>query len=181
MADPFTGEIRIFGFNFAPINWALCNGAQMPIQQNTVLFSIITNKFGGDGQSTFNLPNLQGQVVSHWGAAPGLTPQTWGEDFGESSVMLNYSQMPSHTHVATAGTLPTGSTQGTPAPTTSSVFSRVGQGNSAVSAYSKNDNANTPMAPMLSMQGGNQAHSTCQPYLPMNFCICLYGDYPVRP
>src|SRR5512135_3601787 len=106
MSSPFVAEIRIFGFNFAPKGWAFCNGQLMPISQNTALFSLLGTTYGGDGKSTFGLPNLQGSAPMQQGQGPGLTLRDLGEIGGEQSVTLLQTEMPVHSHVvqAAAGT-----------------------------------------------------------------------------
>src|SRR6478609_319366 len=98
MSDPFIAEIRVFSGNFAPVGWALCNGQLMPIAQNTALFSLLGTSFGGDGKTTFALPDLRGRSPMHPGAGPGLTPRTLGDVGGEEAVTLTLNEMPSHTH-----------------------------------------------------------------------------------
>src|SRR6476469_1313020 len=119
MADPFVAEIRIFPFNFAPTGWAECNGGLLPISQNTALFSLLGTNYGGDGRSTFGLPDLRGRAPLHPGAGPGLTPRTIGEIGGADSVTLLQNQIPGHTHdvrvatnnsAATATSAPSGLT-----------------------------------------------------------------------
>ncbi|HEV2647028.1 MAG TPA: tail fiber protein [Acidobacteriaceae bacterium] len=101
MSDPYLGEIRMVGFNFAPVGWALCNGQAMSISQNSALFALLGTIYGGDGQTTFNLPDLQGRFPLHAGAGAGLPVYTQGQKAGTSNVILTNSQLPSHTHVAT--------------------------------------------------------------------------------
>ncbi|HVH80614.1 MAG TPA: tail fiber protein, partial [Stellaceae bacterium] len=98
MSNPFIGEIRCFGFNFAPLNWAFCNGQLMAISQNTALYTILGTTYGGDGQTTFGLPNLQGQVPMHWGSGPSIPTTVLGEVQGVSSVTLTTQQIPLHAH-----------------------------------------------------------------------------------
>ena len=100
MSDPFLGEIRVFGFDFPPRGWANCAGQLLPISQNTALFSILGTSFGGDGRTTFALPNLQGTVPVHVGAGPGLTPRALGESGGTPEVTLSVAEMPAHSHAA---------------------------------------------------------------------------------
>ena len=102
MSDPFIGEIRLFGFNFAPTGWAQCNGQLLSISQNTALFSILGTTYGGDGRTTFGLPNLQGQAALNTGQGPGLSYRQLGESGGEPSVTLNTGEMPPHGHLAAA-------------------------------------------------------------------------------
>src|SRR5690242_7438333 len=107
MSDPFTGEIQIYAFTFAPYNWAMCAGQLMPIQQNTALFSLLGTTFGGNGTSNYQLPNFIGNTACGQGAGSGLTPRTMGETFGSDSVGLLYNQMPTHNHGATIYNQPT--------------------------------------------------------------------------
>ncbi|MBL7650263.1 MAG: tail fiber protein, partial [Candidatus Hydrogenedentes bacterium] len=100
MADPFLGEIRAFAGNFAPLGWALCQGQLLPIAQNDALFALIGTTYGGDGQTSFALPNLAGRIPIHQGAGPGLTPRALGEAGGSETVALGVPQLPSHSHVA---------------------------------------------------------------------------------
>jgi len=106
MADPFVAEIRIFPFNFAPVGWALCNGQLLPISQNTALFSLLGTVYGGDGKSTFALPDLQGSAPMQQGQGPGLSPRFLGEQGGEQNVTLLQTEMPAHTHNVNAGASP---------------------------------------------------------------------------
>lgn len=179
MADPFIGEIRAFAFDFAPKNWAICAGQIMPIQQNTALFSILGVQFGGNGTTNFGLPNLQGSAPMGTGMGPGLTQRTIGEVAGTQSVTLSQNEMPIHSHTITAqaraadkldpaGNYLAQGIRGTP-PRTSSVPTYAGGA------------LNIPLATgTLAPSGGAQAHSNMQPYLALNFCICLFGAYPTR-
>src|SRR6185295_1536532 len=99
MSNPFVAEIRIFGFNFAPKGWAFCDGQLLPISQNTALFSLVGTFYGGDGKSTFALPDLQGCAPMHQGQGPGLSQRFLGESGGEENVTLLQSEMPAHTHI----------------------------------------------------------------------------------
>ncbi|RYF79274.1 MAG: phage tail protein [Comamonadaceae bacterium] len=184
MADPFLGEIRAFGFNFAPMNWAMCQGQIMPLQQNTALFSIIGVQFGGNGRTNFGLPNLTGQAPMGIGAGPGLTPRTVGDAVGTASVALQPTDMPLHTHAIAVQT-----TNGTTASPDRGVLAQSVNGSGPrapkVFAYA----AGAPTVPqgvlaanaLAPFDGGGQAHSNLQPYLALNFCICLSGIFPPRP
>src|SRR5947207_1932311 len=112
MASPYVGEIRCFGFQFAPQGWAFCNGQLMAIADNTVLFSILGTTFGGDGETTFGLPNLQGRIPMHWGSGPGGFNTTLGENLGEPTVTLTATQIALHTHTITAANVPAGGVVG---------------------------------------------------------------------
>ena len=173
MADPFVAEIRIFPFNFPPTGWAFCNGQLLPISQNTALFSLLGTTYGGDGKSTFALPNLQGSSAMHPGQGPGLSLHDLGETGGSETVTLLNSEIPSHMHVLhgtnTTGDNPTpgGNTLARPGSTT---------------IYQQNSNANlVQMAPeALSAAGGSLPHNNFMPYLTLNFCIALQGIFPPR-
>jgi len=175
MADPFVAEIRIFAGNFAPTGWAFCDGQLMPISQNTALFSLLGNTYGGNGMSNFGLPNLQGAAPLQTGQGPGLSYRDIGQTGGQQAVTLIGSQLPVHSHtvecVNTAGNL------ASPAGASWAAAPR-GRGN----IYAP-PNANTP-APMspqaISATGGNQAHNNMPPFLALNFIIALQGIYPPR-
>lgn len=104
MSDPFVAEIRLGGFNFAPKGWAFCDGRLLPISQNTALFSLLGTAYGGDGKSSFALPDLQGRMPMHPGQGPGLSPRDLGESGGVETVTLQASEIPAHNHLARAGT-----------------------------------------------------------------------------
>ena len=174
MADPYTGEIRIFPFDYAPLDWAFCNGQTMQIQQNNVLFAIIGIQFGGDGKTTFQLPNFQGCAPIHQGTGTGLTPQVVGEESGNNTVTLLMSEMPYHNHNVisyTAGVTNVGT------PTNALYISRTSSGN----VWSDQSPNTTLAIQTVQNTGGSNAHENRQPYLALNFCICLYGNYPPRP
>jgi microcystin-dependent protein len=174
MADPFVGEIRIVPFNFAPVGWALCNGQILPISQNTALFSLLGTQFGGNGQSNFALPNMQGNAPMHFGQGIGLSPRQIGELGGETSVTLLSQQMPSHAHTAQAS-----AASNSAAPGPSTVFGGGGRGKPP--AYGP---ATPPSAALsasaVGTAGGNQPHNNVPPYLTLNFIIALQGVYPAR-
>ena len=170
MADPFVAEIRIFGFNFAPTGWALCNGQLLPISQNTALFSLVGTFYGGDGKSTFALPNLQGSFPIHQGQGPGLSDRVVGEASGSASVTLLESEMPAHTH-ALSGVNTTADAQ---APDNNALA------RSPVKAF----HAGTPDSSLsfnaLGISGASFPHNNLPPYLVMNFCIAMQGVFPPR-
>lgn len=174
MSEPFIAEIRIFAGNFAPRNWAFCDGQLLPIANNTALFSLIGTTYGGDGRTTTALPNLQGRAPMHPGRGPGLTARRLGEKVGVETVTLSEAQIPSHNHTARADT--TVAATSTPSNTTSLARSGGGQ------AYQTDTTANlVDMASQtLSTTGGGQAHANMQPYLALNFIIALVGLYPSR-
>jgi microcystin-dependent protein len=176
--EPFIGEIRLLPFSFAPKNWALCNGQLLAIQSNTALFSIIGITYGGNGTTTFQLPNLQGQTVAGVGAGPGLSDWSWGETRGENSVALGATEMPAHTH-ALNGFNNVG-TAATPAANT--YLARDGRTGGGIVSYALTPGAaNAQMDPQaLQPSGGGQPHENRQPFLALNYCIALTGVFPQR-
>lgn len=176
MADPFLGEIRIFGGNFAPTGWALCNGQLLPISQNTALFSLLGTTYGGDGVSTFALPDLRGRVVVSFGQAPGLSPYQQGETGGAESSTLTTAQMPSHSHpVGATETATTADPKGTvPAKNVGA------QPGSSVHTYGATPDGTTMNNAMIGPTGGGQPVSIVQPYLVINYIIAMQGIYPPR-
>lgn len=174
MSDPFVAEIRIFPFNFPPRGWAFCNGQLMPISQNTALFALLGTTYGGDGKSTFALPDLQGSVPMQPGQGQGLSLRDLGEMSGVETVTLLTSEIPVHTHGLMAAVDPAN----VQIPTNLSCLTRSSGGN----AYSSNLTGLVPMAPqILSLAGGSLPHNNMQPFLTLNFCIALQGIFPQRP
>lgn len=165
MTDAFTGEIRIFGGSFAPQDWAFCQGQFLPVSQFSALFSILGIAYGGDGQTTFALPNLQGRAPMGAGTGDRLTPRALGDRPGVESVSLTVAQMPAHTHQILAADEQIGDrpTDLAPAP-----YGAYGQVTSSMS------NAVAP-------SGESVPHVNQQPSLALNFIICLHGEYPARP
>lgn len=181
MGQQFVGEIRCFGFNFAPFQWAQCNGQLMSIQQNTALFSLLGTYYGGNGTSTFQLPNLQGQVPMHWGNGIGLSQYVLGETTGSPTVALNQSEMPAHNHTITVAVNASGG-QGERGPTPSA-NSYLGPSLQPDAVWVNAPNqANTQFAQnaISPYAGQGQPHDNMQPYLTLNFCIALFGVYPAR-
>jgi microcystin-dependent protein len=171
VSNPFLGEIRLFGFNFAPRTWATCSGQLMPIAQNTALFSLLGTTYGGDGQTTFALPDLRGRSALSAGQGPGLAAYNLGQVSGVETVTLISTQMPAHNHTMLASSSdstaknPSGNI---PGGTASPVYAAVGT-------------ANTTMAPqVIGGAGGSQPHENRSPYLVLNYCIALEGIYPSR-
>jgi microcystin-dependent protein len=175
MSDPFVAEIRIFPFNFAPKGWAFCNGQLMPISQNTALFSLLGTTYGGDGKSTFALPNLQGSTPMQQGQGPGLSQRFLGEQAGEENVTLLVTEMPAHTHTAMAAS---NSGSPLPSPVGNAWSSGLKTGPSLYAPSSGNDVAMSPVA--VSISGGSLPHNNMMPYLTLNFCIALQGIFPPR-
>ena len=173
MADPFVAEIRIFPFNFAPTGWAWCNGQIMPISQNTALFSLLGTTYGGNGQTTFALPDLQGSAPMHPGQGPGLSLHDLGELGGSETVTLLESEMPAHVHTmrASAGDADLQS----PGPNNVMALS------AGAFAYQTSTTQLAPMAPQaLAPAGGDQPHNNLMPYLTLYFAIALQGVFPPR-
>jgi len=174
MADPFVAEIRIFAFNFPPTGWAFCDGQLLPISQNTALFSLLGTTYGGNGASTFALPDLQGNAPMHPGQGPGLSLHDLGETSGSETVTLLESEIPLHSHQLRA-TVEDG-TQGT-------LSSGIALASSvAGTLYHSTTNANlvSMSGQALSPAGGDQPHNNMMPYLTLNFCIALQGVFPPR-
>lgn len=170
--DPFMAEIRIFPFNFAPRNWAFCAGQLMPIFQNTALFSLLGTNYGGDGKSTYSLPDMQGNTPMHPGQGPGLSLHDLGEQGGSQTVTLQQYEIPQHTHQLMAATLNSQSTS----PTNNSL----GRGN-PVRVYTTTLGSDVQMnVNSIGFVGGNLPHNNMMPYLTMNFCIALQGVFPPR-
>jgi microcystin-dependent protein len=171
VSEPYVAEIRVFGFNFAPVNWAFCNGSLVAITQNAALFNVIGTTYGGDGVNTFGLPNLQANLAV--GAGSGLGLQTWvvGEIQGEANHTLTINEVPPHNHPASAsgGVAFAAELAG---PSANAYFGRERGG-----AYAAT--SNTTLAPQaIGQTGGNQPHNNSQPTLAMNYCLALFGVFP---
>jgi len=169
MSSPYVGELRLVGFNFAPVGWATCQGQTIPISENDTLFNLIGTTYGGDGQSTFQLPDLQGRVPIHQGTALGQT-FVIGQSGGTESVTLTTQQMPAHRHPLVAS-----SANGNTNLLQNQVLA--GVSNPAYNAVTPNPGA-TMNAGSITNAGGSQPHSNLQPYLVINWIIALYGVYP---
>ncbi|WP_028612126.1 phage tail protein [Paenibacillus harenae] len=166
MSETFIGDIRLFGFGFAPRGWALCQGQTLSIQQNSALYSIIGTTYGGDGVTTFKLPDLRGKTPVHTGNGVML-----GQSAGEENHTLAVNEMPAHHHAAMASAQP--STVYTPA---GSSWAPLATG---TNSYSQTPD--TTMSPnAIAQAGGSAPHTNMQPYLAMNYCICINGYYPTR-
>jgi microcystin-dependent protein len=168
MGQPYVGEIRMFGGNFAPAGWAFCNGSLMPIAENETLFNLIGTTYGGDGQQTFALPDMRGRVPMHQGSGPGLSPRVLGELGGSETVTLTSAQMPMHSHALRAAS--SLASLGSPAGT---VLAKTGANSYDTAA---------PSAPMaagaIPAAGGSQPHSNMAPYCAVNYIISLFGIFP---
>ncbi|WP_028612125.1 phage tail protein [Paenibacillus harenae] len=172
--EPYIGEIRVFAGNFAPKGWALCNGQLIPIPSNTALFSILGVTYGGDGKTTFALPNMMGKAPMQQGAGAGLSPRTLGEVGGSPSVTLTTSEIPAHTHIPQA--VAAGSTTSP----VNGVWAGLVQGRGTPTVYGTSPT--TEMNPIaIGVAGGSQPHNNMQPYLGLNFIIALQGIFPPRP
>lgn len=175
MADPFVAEIRVVGFNFAPNGWAQCDGQIVPISQNTALFALLGTVYGGDGKSTFALPNIQGQAVIGPGQSPGTSEYDLGQQGGSEHVTLLQSEMPVHNHGGQAS-IDDAQFQA-PQPDRALATSNPGFAYLNPSGPSPvNMNVQT-----LSIQGASLPHNNMQPYLALNFVIALQGVFPQRP
>lgn len=164
MAEPFLSEIRLFSFNFAPKGWAQCNGQLLPINQNQALFSLLGTTYGGNGQTTFALPNLQGRVPIHMGSG-----HTLGELGGEQSHTLTLTEIPQHTHIAHASP----ANADAPVPGNNLLAS-------ANNVYAPPANLTSLHPASITNAGGSQPHLNMQPFLTVNFCIALQGIFPSR-
>jgi microcystin-dependent protein len=169
MGEPYVGEIRMFAGNFPPNGWAFCSGQLLPISENETLFNLIGTTYGGDGQETFALPNLQSRVPIPAGTGPDGTTYQLGESGGTESVTLTVQQIPAHTHPMTASSDPAN----TPNPG-NNVLARSGQVNMFF-----NGGVSTQMnAQSVGPAGGSQPHENCQPFLVINFILSLFGVFP---
>jgi microcystin-dependent protein len=171
VSEPFVGEIRMFGFNFPPQGWALCDGQLLSISQNAALFSLLGTTYGGDGESTFALPDLRSRVPVSQGQGDGLSSYAEGQAGGTETVTLAAAQMPAHTHAVSASSSPAASER--PA---GRVLAR-----SPDHSYIPEPDTDTVMnAKMIGAAGNSQPHDNIQPYLVLNFCIALQGVFPAR-
>lgn len=166
----------MFGGSFAPRGWALCQGQIMPIQQNTALFALLGTYYGGNGTVTFGLPNLMATAALGQGTGPGLTPRSLGETGGAAGVMLLSSEIPSHTHIASAATGGAADTMVTSPANANWSFSASGESIYAATPI------DTPMSPTtFNPTGGGQAHNNMQPFVAINYIIAMEGVFPQRP
>jgi microcystin-dependent protein len=171
MANPFLAEIRIFAGNFAPTGWALCNGQLLPISQNTALFSLLGTFYGGDGKTTFALPDLQGSAPMHQGQGAGLSQRFIGEQAGEPAVTLIQSEMPVHSHALNG----TNQLQNLPDPQNHTLA------RANANAYVENPTGFTQMNGLaIGITGDNLPHNNMPPFLTLTFIIALQGIFPPR-
>jgi microcystin-dependent protein len=187
--DPFLGQIVLFGGNFAPRGWALCEGQLLPISQNSALFSILGTIYGGDGRTTFALPDLRGRVPVQPGTGPGLSNYQLGQRGGAEQVTLTINEIPSHSHLAT-GQIKASNTPGTTNnPTGNVLSSAVTQIDRSTSVdsniYAADNNTNVNMAAdqvniTVGNAGGSRPHYNIQPFLGVNYIIALQGIFPSR-
>jgi microcystin-dependent protein len=176
--NPFVAEIRMFAGNFAPKGWALCNGQLMPISQNTALFSLLGTTYGGDGKSTFGLPNLQGSAPMHPGQGPGLTDRFLGEESGEATVTLLTTEIASHQHSLQGSTAAATATD-----PTGNVYARAQHGGPTIGpawAYTTAAPDANLNVTAIGLTGGDQPHNNMMPYLTLTFIIALQGVFPAR-
>src|SRR5689334_3213432 len=171
MASPFLGQISLFGFNFAPRGWAFCQGQILAISQNQALFALLGTTYGGNGQTTFALPNLQGRLAVGWGQGAGLSNYDLGQTGGEDAHTLNISELAAHNHAITASSNP------------GSIAKPAGQELAAAPAAAGNLYGSTPggssmPAAMIQSDGGSQPHNNLMPTLTLNYCIALVGIFP---
>lgn len=175
MSDQFLGEIRIFGFDYAPTGWAACNGQLVPLSQNTALFSLLGTTYGGNGTTTFALPNLQGMVPVGFGQGAGLSPYALGQSGGETAHALLVSELPAHAHGALAHTGRGSAAVQTPAGGSALSISQ------GADAYVAGQGAAATMAPaQLAPAGAGQPHDNLMPTLGFTICIALQGTFPAR-
>ena len=169
MSSPYVGECRLVGFNFAPVGWALCNGQQMPISEYDTLFNLIGTTYGGNGQTTFLLPDLQGRAPVHQGTGLGGVVFVIAQNGGQENVTVTVPQMPSHSHPLVASS----------ANGNANLFqNQVLAGSSSAVYQNSPDPKATMNAASITSTGGSQPHSNLQPYLVMNWIISLFGIYP---
>ena len=177
MSEPFIGEIRMFAGNFAPRNWAFCDGQLLAVSQNDALFSLLGTIYGGDGRTTFGLPDLRGRVPMHTGSGPGLSTHRLGEKSGTENTTVTVSQLPSHSHLQ-AEFQATGNPADSAGPGANSL---------AMANIYNREFPSVPLHPdtvtadtSSDLTGGSQSHANMPPYLAVHFIIALFGVYPSR-
>ncbi|MET0752537.1 MAG: tail fiber protein [Pyrinomonadaceae bacterium] len=172
MSQPFLGQIQIFPYNFAPRGWAFCNGQILPIAQNTALFSLLGTTYGGNGQTTFALPDLRGRVPNSSGQGPGLSSYDLGQVGGVENTTLTINQMPGHTHTYNPVTA-----EGDPNSKGTNNTFLAGQNSNFYSTAQDGTKMGTQTT---NPAGGSQPFSILQPFLTLNYCIALEGIFPSR-
>jgi len=177
MSDQFVAEIRIFPFNFPPTGWAFCDGQLMPLSQNTALFSLLGTTYGGDGKSTFALPDLQGSVPIQPGQGQGLSLYDLGQVGGTETVTLLQTEMPFHSHNVGMANASNGDSL-TPVNCT---WAQAPSGRGSLFVYHPGPPTAKVLATSILPTGGSLPHTNMQPYLTLNFCIALQGIFPQRP
>lgn len=170
MSEPFVGEIRMFAGNFAPRGWAFCDGQLLAVSQNDALFSLLGTIYGGDGRTTFGLPDLRGRIPIHAGSGPGLSSRRLGAKFGTEGETITVNQLPSHGHSLQA----TSTTATQRQPVGSALATSQGQ------VYTEIADARTMNTQSITNVGGSQAHTNLMPFLCIHFIIALFGIYPSR-
>jgi microcystin-dependent protein len=171
MSSPYVGEIRMFGGTFAPAGWAFCDGQLVPISENDTLFNLIGTTYGGDGEETFALPDLQGRIPIHAGTGPGGVTRQLGETDGTESVTLSVQQIPQHSHAFLAST-----ENGTAVPPTGGVLGALG----SASVYRPQPPAAQANPQAITIAGGSQPHENMHPFLTVSFIISLFGIFPTQ-
>lgn len=181
--DSYIGEIKMFAGTYAPIGWLFCRGQMLEIRQNQALYAVIGNIYGGDGRTTFALPDLQGRVVVGAGYGAGLTPRNLGVKDGKESVTLTIAQLPIHDHKqivsATTGTLNTPNNNVLTAPA-SNVKMTGNVAGKPVNTFAPNSNTAIPLSNSVTVNGNGQAHDNMMPYITINYIICIEGIFPPR-
>lgn len=187
--DAFIGEVRAFGFSWVPQGWLACDGNLYSIQQYQALFTLLGTTFGGNGQTTFGVPDLRSLNTLGVGAGPGLTPRAWAASVGSETASISIAQLPVHNHAVVAKTIPqatniAANTSAAPATTApGSWLSRPAQVTPAVNfinAYLATPPDNPMHSNSIGVTGNGSAHENRQPYLPMLYCICFDGAYPIH-
>ena len=171
MSEPFTGEVRMFAGNFAPMGWALCDGQLLAVSQNNALFSLLGTIYGGDGRTTYGIPDLRGRIPIHAGSGPGLTTRRLGAKGGSETVTVSVNQLPAHSHNLFASSA---------AATTGTATDNVSAATTANAYATSLATSQTLNSAAVSQKGGSSSHTNLMPTLCVNFIIALYGIYPSR-
>lgn len=172
MSEPFVGEIRMFAGNFAPRGWAFCDGQLLAVSQNDALFSLLGTIYGGDGRTTFGLPDMRGRLPMHAGTGPGLSPRRLGAKAGEEEVTLTVNQLPSHNHG-----WPAGDGQAQNEDPTDTQFA---QGSASVFQTQIGAGRTSMNSQAIGATGGSRSHTNLMPFLCVHFIVALFGIYPSR-